>query len=43
MADHDFSDKDFLQYPMDEKFLRKVNKIIQSNLDDEQFNVESLA
>jgi AraC-like DNA-binding protein/TolB-like protein len=43
MADHNLSDKDFVQFPRNEEFLRKVDGIIQSNIDNEQFSVEGLA
>jgi len=43
MPDLDLPDKEFNQLSRDEKFLRKVRKIVESNLGDDQFSVESLA
>ncbi len=43
MPDLDLPDKEFNQLSRDEKFLRKLRKIIESNLGNDQFSVESLA
>jgi len=43
MPDLDLPDKEFNQLSRDEKFLRKVKKIVESNLGNDQFSVESLA
>ena len=43
MPDLDLSDNEFNELSRDEKFLRKLRKIVESNLENEQFGVEYLA
>ena len=43
MPDLDLPDKEFNHLSRDEKFLRNLKKIVQSNLGNEQFGVKSLA
>ena len=43
MPDLDLPDKEFNQLSRDERFLRKLRQIVESNLGNEQFGVESLA